>query len=138
VVTPPVEDGDADGVPDGDDDCPAVPGTIANAGCPEEGGPTPGDALELGKPRLNREKGTAKLPVGVSGPGSVKLSGRGVKRVLRAASGAGTVTLAVKPKGAAAETLDERGRVKVRLQITFASLDGPIETEQTNIRLRAR
>jgi hypothetical protein len=88
--------------------------------------PTSG-AFTLGKFEQNRRKGIAKLPVTVPGPGTLTLSGKGVKA--RTAGGAvartsvaaaGTVKLTVKPKGKTKSKLLSSHKAKVSVNVTFA------------------
>jgi hypothetical protein len=87
--------------------------------------PTSG-AFTLGKVEQNRRKGTAKLPVTVPGPGTLTLSGKGVKA--RTAAGpvaqtsvaaAGTVELTIKPKGKTKGKLLSSHKAKVSANVTF-------------------
>ncbi len=75
--------------------------------------------------KKNKKRGTATLTAKVSGAGSVKLSGKGLKKQKKQARGAGKVKLRVKARGKASQKLDERGKAKVKPKVTFtASLEG--------------
>jgi hypothetical protein len=87
----------------------------------------PPNSFTLGSVVRNKRRGTALLPVQVPGPGTLTLSGRGVKAKTASGSGAqtsvdaaGTVTLAVKPKGKVKRKLLDRHKARVRLNVTFA------------------
>jgi hypothetical protein len=103
----------------------------------------PSNAFSLGKPKLNKEKGTAKLPVTVPGPGNLTLAGKGVVKqrpalVSRAVSAAGTVKLLVKSKGKKKRTLDRTGNVKVKVKVTYTPTGGSPNTETKRIKLIKR
>jgi hypothetical protein len=128
-------DGDGDGVPDTSDNCPAQAGPAFNNGCPVTELKPPND-IELGKPKLNDDKGTAKLPVEVPGPGELELSAKGVKPVLKEVSGPGTVNLPVKPKGKVADKLEDKGKAKVELEITFTPTGGDPNSDSKSVTLK--
>jgi hypothetical protein len=103
----------------------------------------PANAFTLGKPKLNKKKGTAKLPVTVPGPGNLTLAGKGVVKqrpalVSRAVSAAGTVKLLVKSKGKKKRTLDRTGSVKVKVKVTYTPTGGSPNTETKRIKLIKR
>ena len=95
--------------------------------------------FEFGKPKKNRRKGTAKLPVDVPGAGEVELARtKKVKGASTRAEAAGPVTIAVKPKGRTRRKLDETGRAKVKAEVTFAPDGGEPNTVAKRIGLRKR
>jgi hypothetical protein len=89
----------------------------------------PSNAFSLGKVRRNKRKGTATIAANVPGPGTLTLTGKGVRaqrtgRASRAVasktvSGAGTVKLKVKPKGKTKRRLSDLGKAKVKVKVTF-------------------
>lgn len=81
--------------------------------------------FRLGKLKLNRRKGTATLLVEVPGPGGLLLFGKGVKRISKQASAAGSVKLPVRAVGRAAKRLGKRGKAKLKLRVRFSPEDGP-------------
>ena len=97
----------------------------------------------LGKPKRNRRRGTAILPVTVPGAGTLSLSGKGVVKrqaSVSAASGkavtsARTVKLLVKPKGKAKGKLSRHGKAKVKPAVTFTPAGGPSVTRPGKIKL---
>jgi hypothetical protein len=99
----------------------------------------PSSAITLGKPHLNRRKGTAKLPVTVPGAGDLSLAGKGVARrtsqAPRAVGAAGTVKLLVMPKGRTKRKLDRTGRAKVRVTVTFTPTGGSPNRQGKTVRL---
>jgi hypothetical protein len=72
--------------------------------------PPPSNIITLGKPKLNRKQGTAKLPVTVPGPGTLTLTGEGVVKQTKTPPAAATVKLLVKSKGKKKRTLNRTGR----------------------------
>ena len=89
----------------------------------------PSNAITLGKPALNRKKGTAKLPVTVPGAGTltiadVKKTKKRVKAKTIAATAAGTLKLPVTPTKSARKTLTNKGRLKLKVAVTFTPTGG--------------
>jgi hypothetical protein len=130
-------DDDNDSVPDASDACPTQAGPASNNGCPVTAS-TPDNEIEIGKAKLNAKKGSAKLPVGVPGVGELELSGKNVKPVAKQASGPGTVTLKVKPKGKLADKLDDKGKAKVKLAVTFTPTGGESNTKSKKVTLKQK
>lgn len=103
--------------------------------------PPPSNAFSLGKPVLNKKKGTAKLPVTLPGPGSVQLldvrkTKKRVKGKLLQATAAGTVQLPVKPTKAARNTLLAKGKLKVKVSVTFTPTGGTAATQTRKLTLK--
>jgi hypothetical protein len=87
--------------------------------------PTSG-AFSFGKISRNKRKGTAQLPVEVPDPGTLTLSGKGVKartaggRAETSVASAGTVKLTIKPKGKLKKKLRTRHKARVTVKVRFA------------------
>jgi hypothetical protein len=87
----------------------------------------PLNSFSFGKVKDNRKKGTARLAVSVPGPGTLTLTGKGIKPDLRAGgatasiavAAAGTVQLPVNPKHKLRKKLRKRGKVKVKVSVTY-------------------
>ena len=94
--------------------------------------------FEIGKAKLNKEKGTAKLPVSVPGVGTVMLGGSKVKPDSEDAQGAGEVDLTVKAKGKARKQLNNKGKANVTAEVTFTPDGGSPNTEDKKIKLKKR
>jgi hypothetical protein len=95
-------------------------------------------SLVFGKVRRNRGKGTAILPVTLPVGGTLSAGGKGLKRVQITSSGAGTVDLPVKPKGAKRRALNDSGKAKVREKVSFAASCGATGESASNVKLRKR
>jgi hypothetical protein len=91
--------------------------------------------FSFGKVKRNKSRGTAVLPVTVPGAGTLALSGKGVAgqqaSTSRAASAghraitsASTVKLLVKGKGKKKRKLNETGKVKLNVAITYTPAGG--------------
>jgi len=93
-------------------------------------------SFRIGKPRLDRRRGTARLPVTVSGPGRLLVVG-GTEAV-RELRRAGTTVLRVRVRGAKRRRLQRHGTVRVRLRITFVPAGAEPLSRTVSIRLRKR
>ena len=90
--------------------------------------------LDLGKARLDRRRGIATLPVTVTDPGIVKVSGRSIRRRSVDVAG-GTAKLRIQPKGGVERELSARGTAKVKAKVTY--LSGAAEqTQPARLKLR--
>lgn len=92
--------------------------------------------FKLGKLKLNKKKGTAKLSVTVPGAGKLALSGKGVKKSKKTAKKAGTVKLAVKPSGKSKKKLGKMGKLKVKVKVKFSPDDGEPNTLSKKVKLK--
>lgn len=89
----------------------------------------PSNVVALGKPALNKKKGTAKLPVTVPGPGTltiadVKKTKQRVKAKTFTVTAAGTLNLPVKPTKSARKALKAMGKLKLKVAVTFTPTGG--------------
>lgn len=78
--------------------------------------------LDLSPPRIR--KATAVLEADVSSPGSVLVAGKGVKRIARKVNGEAPIALRVRLTHASKRQLASRGRLEVRIAVTFRPADG--------------
>jgi hypothetical protein len=103
--------------------------------------------FSFGRLKRNTKRGAAVLPVTVPGAGTLSLSGRGVAgqqaSTSRAASAGGravasasTVKLVVKGKGKKKKTLNETGKVKLNLAITYTPTGGDPTTRSMKVKLK--
>lgn len=102
------------------DDLPAPPAPPTPTG-PGGGSPaTPAKArIVIRKVKANARNGTAKVTVGVSAPGVVKLAGKKVKPAKTTAKRAGKVSLTVRAKKAAAAALRKAGHLRVAFTVSL-------------------
>lgn len=94
------------------------------------------NSFKIGRPLLNRKKGTARLPVTVPGAGTLILVGSGVATL--PVAGPGTVRMNVRARGRKSELLNRNGSVALRLALTFVPTGGEPSTQKTTLRLRKR
>jgi hypothetical protein len=95
----------------------------------------PSNEFTLGKPKLNKKRGTAKLPAVVPGAGVISLQGRAIKAVEVSAGDAGTVMLKVAAKGKAKRKLAEAGKAKVKVEATYTPTGGDPASARAKVKL---
>jgi len=98
----------------------------------EKAGPAP--TAKAGKETKNTKKGTARLGVTVSGPGSLVITGPDIVKVSGHPTGPGEIQVLVKAKGTALKTLNKTGKVSVKVSIAFTA-DGKTTTKTTSVAL---
>jgi len=86
--------------------------------------------------RIDRRHGTATLIVAVPGPGTLTLTGEGLRTVRRHAAKAGQVALPVRPKRALALRLARRHHVGIHVTVAFKPDGGT--TRRSGVRLTLR
>ena len=103
--------------------------------------PPPVNDIARGKLTLNKKKGTGKLTINVPGPGSLKsVDARKAKKrvkgkVLNPAA-AGVVKVPLLPTKAGQKALGAKGRLKVKLKVTFTPAGGVPNTETFTVTLK--
>jgi len=100
--------------------------------------PRPSNVFRLGRARLDRRKGLATVPVTVPGPGSLLLTGRGVRRLLRSAPRAGKVTLALRPTKKERGRLRKTGGIRVKFTVAFTPRGGEAASRDGRVTLRLK
>ncbi len=107
--------------------------------------PPPDNAITIGKPQLNKNKGTAIEPVTVPGAGDLTLTGPKVVAqrpargpASRPVTGPGVVDLAVKPNAKTKKKLKRTGKVKVKVAITFTPTGGTANVQTKTIKLKRK
>ncbi|MFN2612677.1 MAG: hypothetical protein ABR536_04825 [Solirubrobacterales bacterium] len=98
----------------------------------------PSNAFTLGAVRRNKKKGTATLTVNVPNPGTVALSGKGIKPASAVSSAPGDVRLQIKATGKKRRKLNELGKVKVNPSVTYTPTGGVAATQSRKVKLRKR
>jgi hypothetical protein len=94
--------------------------------------------LKIGKVKLNKRNGTAKLSVGVPSAGTLTASGKGVVKAQRKATGGTTLKLTIKAKGKAKKKLKAAGKAKVKAKLVFQPENGAPVTKTKRITLKKK
>jgi hypothetical protein len=95
--------------------------------------------FSLGKLKQAKKKRTAKLTVEVPASGAIALSRTETLRGTEVhAKAAGEVRLSIEPRGRVKKELAEKGRVKVRAEVTYTPDGGEPETQTTTLKLVKR
>ncbi len=97
--------------------------------------PAPAVTVKFGKVVLAKKKGTAKLQVKVSGPGTLKLTGKKVKSKTVKAKKAGAVNVAIVPTAATMKALRKHGSAKVVVKVAFKGSGGGSAAKSRSVRL---
>jgi hypothetical protein len=97
-----------------------------------------GSELSVGKARLNKRKGTAKLSVSVPGAGEVHIAPGGRHGGRKTAAAPGKVALKVTPTRAIRSRLVRRGHAKLRAAVFYKSALGRKARVPVNVRLRLK
>jgi hypothetical protein len=95
-------------------------------------------SLKLGKVKLNKKNGTAKLPISVSTAGTLTDSGKGIVKVQRKANGPKTIKVTIKAKGKAKKKLTSVGKAKVKTKIVFKPSNGATVSKAKSITLKKK
>lgn len=107
--------------------------------------PPPSNAFRFGKPILKKRTGTAKLPVTVPGAGTLKIvdvkkQGKRIKGKILQTSAAGTLNLPVTPTKPGRKALRNRGKLKLKVAVTFTPIGGlaAAQTRKLTLKLTPR
>ena len=92
------------------------------------------NSFTVGRPVLNRKKGTARLPVTLPGAGTLISVGSGVTTV--PVAGPESVTLQVRARGRKMRALKRSGKVALKLTLTFVPVGGTPNSRDATLRLR--
>jgi len=114
------------------------PYTPPAIGPPPPSPPSISNLFSFGKVKINRHKGTAKLPVKLPGPGTLVLSGKQTQKVAYSATAAGTFNLKIIPKGKLAHKLKTVHNAKAAVKVTFTPTGGAPNTEEKTLKLIRR
>jgi len=107
----------------------------------------PSNAFSFGSLGRNKKKGTATLAVNVPGPGTLALSGNGVKAASAGAvaattvSAAGVVELPIRATGKKKKQLNKSGKAKLAVSVTYTpsgDLPGDPNTQSMRVKLLKR
>ncbi len=104
----------------------------------------PTNTFSLGRITRNKKRGTATLEATVPNPGDLSIGGKGVKSAeggtavsAKAVSG-GPVKVAIRARGKKKRKLNETGKVKLNLAITYTPTGGAPSTDSAKVKLRKR
>jgi hypothetical protein len=100
----------------------------------------PTNAFTVGAITRNKKKGTATLTVNLPNPGELTGSGQGVSAAGAAVTSksvtAGPAQLLIKAKGKKKRKLNETGKVKLKVAITYAPTGGDPSTQSVKVKLK--
>jgi sugar lactone lactonase YvrE len=95
--------------------------------------------FSLGRLKKDKKKGTAKLTVEVPAPGGIALAQtKKLRGAELRAEAAGEVQLAIKPRGRAKKRLAEKGKAKVKADVTYTPDGGEPNTQIAALKLIER
>jgi hypothetical protein len=94
--------------------------------------------LKIGKVKLNKGNGTAKLSVGVPSAGTLTVSGKGIVKAKLSAKGPKTLKVTIKAKGKAKAKLASTGKAKVKAKVAFKPSNGAAVTKTKSITLKKK
>ncbi len=125
----------------------AAPGTYTvGAGVTDAGGRTvtrtatvlvkARNEFRIRKLKLNRRKGTATLTVIVPEPGSLKATGRGVRKARAATATGGSLKLRLRASRKGLKRLRTKGKLKARLRIAYSPVGGDTSVRHRKVTLR--
>jgi hypothetical protein len=97
--------------------------------------PKPSNKFTVGKPKIDKKKGTAKLPVEVPGAGKLKLTGKSIADAKASPAKASTVKLPVKPVGKLKKKLRRKGKAKVEVTVAFTPTGGDTAKKTKSVKL---
>jgi Divergent InlB B-repeat domain len=97
--------------------------------------PKPSNAFHLGKPGLNRRKGTARVKVVLPGPGQITLKGKGIKTFAKKVATGGPLILPIEASGPPATELRRSGVGAATVKVTFKPKGGTARTLRLTVKL---
>jgi len=103
----------------------------------------PDDAFTLATTTHNKKKGTATLTLDLPNPGELTASGKGVKAssaqaVTSKSVTAGKAQLLIRAKGKKKRRLNDAGKVKLKVAITYIPTGGDRRTQSVKVKLTKR
>jgi hypothetical protein len=104
----------------------------------------PSNTFTLGQPIRNKKKGTATITVNdIPNPGELTGSGKGATVAStavtsKAVTPPGPATLTIKAKGKKKRTLNETGKVKLNVAVTYTPTGGSANTQSVKVKLKKK
>lgn len=95
-------------------------------------------SFKVGRPVINKKRGTALLPVTVNQKATVKTTGSGVGPKTKSLGIAGTVKLPVVGKGKTLRSLRNKGKATVKVRVTATLPSGQSGSKVVKVRLRKK
>jgi streptogramin lyase len=121
-----------------------VAGVAVDSLMPSGGSPMPSNAFTIGAITRNKKKGTATLSANVPNPGELTASGSGVRAssagraVTSKSVGAGQAQLLIKATGKEKRKLNETGKVKLNVAVTYTPTGGDPSTQSVKVKLKKK
>ncbi|MEI5675798.1 MULTISPECIES: hypothetical protein [unclassified Nocardioides] len=94
--------------------------------------------IDVRKPSVNRKAGTARLPVAVPGIGTTTVTGPGIRTASVDSARARVLVLPIAARGPAARKLKRKGKVTVRVTVTYRPNAGSPVTALKSVTLRKK
>jgi hypothetical protein len=104
---------------------------------------TPTNTFSRAGTQRNKKKGTATLTLNLPNPGQLTGSGKGVKAagaavISKTVSAPGETQLLIKAKGRKNRKLNETGKVKLNVKVTYTPTGGDPSTQSVKVKLKKR
>jgi hypothetical protein len=96
----------------------------------------PTNAFTLGGTQKNKKKGNATVTVNLPNPGSLAVSGNGVKAVTTTVAAAGEVPVKIVAKGKKKSALNDNGKVKLSPTFAFTPTGGTAAEQASKLKLK--
>jgi BNR repeat-like domain len=97
----------------------------------------PANGFSFGKLKLNKKRGTATQVVNLPGPGTLALSGAGVKGLNEPVAG-GSVKLTIIPVAKKKKQVKRKHSAKIRIGVTFTPPGGSANTQSRKLTLKTK
>jgi streptogramin lyase len=89
----------------------------------------PANSFTLSRPKRGKRDGSATLIATVPGPGTLRLTGKGIKKLTESVTHSGKVTLTIRPDSRTKRTLERTRKKKVTAIVTFTPVGGDPNTK---------
>jgi len=97
----------------------------------------PSNSIKIGKKKLNKKKGSAKVSITVPGAGLLTAKKKGsIKPVTKTITAAATLKIALKPTSSALKKLNKKGKLKIKVPVTFTPTGGLPATTKVKVTLK--
>jgi hypothetical protein len=97
----------------------------------------PSNVIKIGKKKLNKKNGSAKVSVTVPGAGVLTAKKKKtIKPVSKNPTAAGTLKIALKPTSASLKKLEDKGKLKIKVPVKFTPTGGTTATKKVKVVLK--